>query len=327
MKRGMEVEILKAGESGRLKAVLVEDRFDPYRKYRMISAEKRIGFRLARLLKNQEEDCGNYFILEISEECPLGFAAVKRNVLSSEIFGLKMGQVEISFVSGRENLLDEFFETVISESRERDFEHLAVSVDTSDTALLKTVQAKRFFLTSAQATLIYRYRPNHPIRSVSRFSVRKFRPEDRQSVLDIARESFSKQMRFHRDPYLDAGRVPELYLRWLDVVMRESGEEFGHVSLIRDEVVGFLFEHFDPFFYETTSVRKVGDSLSGVREKGKGSYPALCSAALMGLRDRVDIHEAQCLLDNTEVIRTLSAFDFQLVRSQYVMHRYLGEKE
>lgn len=326
MKQGIEVELLRDGETERLKAVLGEDRFDPFRKYRMVPAEKRLELRFARLLKDQGEDREHNFILEILDERLLAFAALKRQPLASEVFGLNMGQAEIGCVHTGECHLEKLLEAVVSESRARNFEHLAVSVDASDTALLKAVQKNGFFLTSAQMTLLYDYRPSRPIKPVGRFSVRKFRPEDRQSVFEIARESFSKQMRLHRDPYLDADRVPELYLKWLDIIIRESGGEFGHVSLIRDEVVGFLIEHFDRSFFELTGVRKVGEALSGVRERGKGSYPALCSAALNGLKDKVDIHDAQCLLDNTEVIHALSAFDFQLVRTQYVMHRYLGER-
>ncbi len=327
MKQGIEIEILKQEELGRLKTVLEEDRFDPYRKYKMAPAPKRVEYRLARLAKDQASDADHNFTIEISEDRPAAFAAVKRHALASETFGLTMGQIEISIGRGGECHLDDLLEAAVSEARERGFQHLAISIDGSDIALLGAAQGKGFFLTAAQIMFLYFFRPAHPLKAIDRHSVRKYTSRDYEQVLEIARDSFGHNMRFHRDPYLDHGQIPQFYLKWLEHLIRESRGQFAYVSCLGNETTGFLFGRFDPLFYETTGVRKLGEGLSGVGERGKGSYPALWAGALKGLENDVDIFEAQCLLENTEVIRTLTAFDFQLVRSQYVMHRYLGEKE
>jgi hypothetical protein len=207
-------------------------------------------------------------------------------------------------------------------------QHVAFKVDVADYEAIAVAEDAGFRLMDAIVTYIShpRRRPPRPVKQVG--SIRPFRPEDTEQLLDVTRDAYRNfRGRFQLDPHLPAEKSGEFYLQWarnccsgsmadrIFVAEGSDGRLIGWASVKRAEPVSTI----------GGAAISVG-SLGACRPDSAGAYAGLICAAAVENHAAGVLTEAMTQSSNFAMVRVLEAVGAQYARAEYTFHAWLAER-
>ena len=240
---------------------------------------------------------------------------VEHNAYNSELFGMKMGDVNDLSHSDDDHSVDE----MLVQSRNLGFEHLSVKVRAQDKALTNVFLSRGFALVDTQVEY------EHSLSSIGlaqenpSFTVRPIRDCDLDALVAIAGESFTST-RWHSDPSLSKSLCDNYYRQWL-------------LSCARGYAQHILVGAYDDVPVSFMTLRVIGIDgridLTAVEksQRGRGFYKTMVNKSLIWARDNgLNRMLATTQIDNLGSRRTWCGEGFKPTCSWYVLHAYLGKR-
>jgi hypothetical protein len=204
--------------------------------------------------------------------------------------------------------------------------HVALKVDAADQDLVAAAEGCGFRLMDAIVTYIShpRRRPPRAVKLVG--SIRPFRPEDTEQILEVTREAYTGYRgRFQLDPNLPRDRSEAFYPEWARNCCK---------GVMADRI--FVAEEGDGRLIGWTSVKRaepassVGGaalstgSLGACRRDSPGAYAGLICAAAVENHAAGVLTEAATQSSNIAMVRVLESVGAFYARAEYTFHAWLG---
>ena len=291
--------------------------YNPYRNYRLISKAQASQVLAAAVLEPGPQ--ATRLWQREANSSPTGLIRIAALPWDSELYGLRMGR--ITHICG--DLGGSAIRALIDATA---FDHVAARVDASDIATQRALTEAGFFPVDSVLKFVHypsRGAPPEPAArpSRARSTFRKFEPSDRDDVLSLTAETYTRYPgRYHADPRL-RDRSVERYVRWAEKYVNGEADTIW-VSESNGRVVGYLAFRYNRTFLRILGLGCYGAGLGASRG---GDYQSLCRHALMVTRD-IDwqIAEFDTQIDNYHVHRIYRDLKFDYVYAEHTYHLHRG---
>ncbi|MCX6356362.1 MAG: hypothetical protein NT045_00520 [Candidatus Aureabacteria bacterium] len=314
-----------AGDRERVTSLFNAYPYNDLRRYRIINRDKQVAY-LCHLLDRSLGD-GEAWVAGEGDEIA-AVTAVRPLPWDSSIFGIRMGQIPFfahRSPAGSHEINRRLVEAVLDACRQNGYSHLNIRVDTDDLALVHVLEAKGFYLVDTIVTYIHlpaRGELGHfkPI-----FTTRLYRPEDRDTVLEVAREAYRGYFgRYHADPHLPKEKCDYLYQQWTEKLLVGASDLYVMLAERKGKIVGFLGYKTNRDILESTGVRAFGGGLGGCTSEGLGAYLTLLETSIRYQIPRHDMADMETQLNNVNIVRIYQKLNCEYARARYTFHAWLS---
>ena len=241
----------------------------------------------------------------------LTFAEVNHDVWLTERLGCNVYQISIEALigAGGEITADDLDSQLAQLQSPPAFAYIKVPTDAP--RHLKALL--RWGFTLVDTSLQFERTVTHPGQPPSDVDVRLAEASDADEIADLARRSFHHS-RFHADGQIPDDLADEIKAQWTRSYFRGERGDAMIVAIDRGRVVGFLLAMMSADGAMVVDLVAVDEDMRGHGVSGAMTWFA-----------HAQFPEAVCLrvgtqLANVPAIRSYERLEFQLVRSQYVLH-------
>jgi len=289
-------------------------RFNPYRDYRVFSADMQV-----RILHTElagfaaQTDAIVNFIAK-----PATAIVARPLAWDSAFFQRPMARIDVILgedAAAREAILADCLEKL----RRASMRHVSMQIDAADIATAVLLERHGFRLTGG--TLTYVARPGKDplklVRSVG--TIRDFRDGDAPEVMAIAQQSLAQMPgRFRMDANLPTDRVDAFYIEWTRRCLAFEMADRVLVSEGRDgRLLGFLAGRWREPVSTDSGVPILSGGLGACRPDVKGAYLGLMHEIVSWTHGKRGVPEAQTQNYNFAAIHVFESIGLRLVRSDY----------
>lgn len=291
--------------------------------FREVKPAERARWTVALLKKNLDAQQGAVLALR-DHEGLLGVAGVRLLAFDTNYFGVKMGRI------GPFHLADRATPSQGRRLAEKAVRHLAglgcrfadCRVYTADLKAARALEATGFYL--GDTTVAYAFRVAKTPRPSIRHKVklRWAKPEDRAALASLTEQTFTGYIgRFHQDPFFDAQKATQMYVRWLENSLDGLADEIL-VAQVGRRIAGFLTLELEHAQNKVVATRFGEGVLAGVApwSRGKGVYTSLLAGCLPWFAEHCDIGIVATQVDNVAVQNAWARLGYRLVLGRYAFH-------
>jgi L-amino acid N-acyltransferase YncA len=314
--------VLAAGELDLVDPFVRAYPFKPYRNYRVLSRKAQEAVMLAEIGGTLRHAEG---IVALLEGDGTGALSVARALdWDSRFFGVPMGRIEY-LLAPNATLTAAALKAAVEDLRGRGVRHVSARVDVADIESIGIYEAHGFRLMDSLVTYITRPRKEPPnvVKEVG--TIRPFRSEDADALVEITAEAYRGfRGRFHLDPNIPKDRADAFYAEWARQCV---GAEMADMILVSEgadgRLLGFLaFRRREPVS-TTGGVAVFGGGLGACRSDAPGAYAGLIRAGTIWAHEREGVAECQTQNYNFAVIRIYEAVGAHYVRAEHTLHRLI----
>lgn len=237
-------------------------------------------------------------------------AKIKKDDFNSEIFSMKMGNLEI--LKNSINVIE-----VINFAKNNGFEHLTFKASTDSKVIINNVLKSGFLL--VDTLVIYKLElPRVRLNKLKKqVDIRLAKKSDIPFLKKIAYDSF-KIDRFHSDPNLDNNKANDYYAKWIENSVNGYAKEI-FIALLNNEIVGFSTLNV---LKQENNIKRGRVVLSAVSPKarGKNVYSSLIYETISYCIDDLDEILIGTQLNNYPVQKTWTNLGAYIIDSKHVFH-------
>ncbi len=243
---------------------------------------------------------------------------IKKDSFNSEIFGLKMGNVEL------DNPILNYKQFITEEKAFlNDFEHLSLKIDSNNKQLFNYAIASGYYLVDTLIEYIFTKNKSILPKINHKCELRDYQINDLKDLKNIAKNSFEID-RFHSDKNLSRERCDLYYEKWVENSCNGFADKVI-VATYKDEIVGFTTGKN----YENDELGHLVLSAVSNKYRGLGIYTSMIYEGVSWILNDFQFKKGILVgtqLNNIAVQKAWIKLGFSVFKSTYVLHKYLGRK-
>jgi RimJ/RimL family protein N-acetyltransferase len=299
--------------------------FKAYRQHRVLSRARQRAVLTAEIARSRDTPGSLGLAVGDGEAAAIAFA--RPLDWDSRFFGVSMARVDylLRGAQATRAALSEIVAALLAACRAQGIQHVTAKVDVADLDAVAALEGSGFRLMDALVTYFthpHRKPPNE-VREVG--TVRPFRPDDADELLDITRTAYQRfRGRFHLDPHLPQERSDELYVEWARQCM--AGRMADRI-VVADDGRGGMHGWASTRRVEPASsaggIAVFAGSLGACRPDRPGAYAGLIRALAWENYQAGAVTETQTQNHNVATVRIYEAVGAQYVRGDYTFHAWV----
>lgn len=300
--------------------------FNSYRHYRVMSRARQRAVLAAEIAKSRDTPGSFALVADEGEAAAIAFA--RPLDWDSRFFGVSMARLDYVLRGARATPagLSEVVAAALAACRAQGLQHVTAKVDVADLAGVGALEAGGFRLMDALVTYFTHPHRKAPAEVREVGTVRPFRSEDGEQLLDITRTAYRGfRGRFHLDPHLARERSDEFYLEWARQCI-EGG--MADRIVVADDGRGGIHGWASTRRVEPVSsaggIAVFAGSLGACRPDRPGAYAGLIRALAWENYQVGAVTETQTQNHNVATVRIYEAVGAQYVRADYTFHAWLA---
>ncbi|MBI3599211.1 MAG: hypothetical protein HY097_01020 [Nitrospinae bacterium] len=261
-----------------------------------------------------------------------GIISLRTLPWDSNLFGIKMGKIEHIIVSPlmepsiQESVIKILLQQASIFAKENEIQHISVKADTDDHLLIMELQNAGFYIVDCLITYINEINIK-PFGMPSLFNIREYQREDRERIIEIAREAYGNYIgRFNIDHYIPKSKGLDFYLEWTKNCCDGIEADVMMVAEKGGKVVGFLCFKANKILNDLSNkIKYMGRGLSAISKDGRGAYVSLVSEFIKHSVKTSTMIDYDTQINNFSVIRIWNKLGLSYVRSKHTFHKWFGE--
>lgn len=319
----MNRRIVTVGELELVEPLVQAYPFKPYRNYRVFSRKAQHAVMMAEIADTLGHADG--IVSSVDQGGDRAIAVGRTLGWDSQFFDVPMGRIEY-LLAPTPALTGAVLGDTVEHFRSRGVKHISARVDVADIESIGIYEANGFRLMDSLVTYITRpgKEPPNAVKEVG--TIRPFRPEDAEALVEITGEAYAGfRGRFHLDPNLAKERADAFYVEWARQCVGSRMADMILVSEGADgRILGYLaFRRREPV--STAGGAPVfGGGLGACRSDAPGAYAGLIRAGTIWAHERDGVAECQTQNYNFPVVRIYEAVGSHYVRAEHTLHRWLS---
>ncbi len=258
----------------------------------------------------------------------LGTGLLEMLKWDSDIFEIKMARVRNLIENDNSiGLKNKLLKFIIQECKDKGINHLSCKVYSDDITSIHTLERNGFRLMDTLLDYVFDFRKY----SIQEFNppciIRPFNEKDIESIVELARKTFSSHFgRFNVDRKL-RGKADKLYSEWA----KNSCEGYGDIVFVAElnkKVVGYSVWKTVNWSKKLLGINIGSYSIAAVHPDayGKGIFKALTLAGMKWLKGKVDIVEGPTHINNYPVQRGYTTLTWKIVDARHTFHKWIKRK-
>jgi hypothetical protein len=320
------VRDLSAADAALVQDLVEQHPFKPFRNHRFLSRRQQAAVLRAEVDRVCSMD-GHLCLTAGSEHAPIVVTA-RPLAWDSRFFGVSMGRIEhlLRHPASNAAAVRAAIAEVLARFTRTGVKHVTLKTDVADHELIAAAEDAGFRLMDAIVTYIAHPRRSPPRPPKHLASVRPFRNDDTDRILEITRDAYrGYRGRFQLDPHLPAEKSDAFYLEWARNCC--SGAMADRVVVAEDaagRLIGWAsVKRAEPVSSVSGAVISMG-SLGACRLDSPGAYASLITTAARDNHAAGILTEASTQSSNFAMVRVLEAVGAQYARAEYTFHAWLG---
>ena len=320
----LRLDILQKKESEDIKSLIGQWDFNDYKYYRVFRKEILDKYIFEQILEILDKK--GLIIVAKKGNMVEGLISLVRLNWGKDIFGIEMAEFKHIISNGtyeyKKEIIASLLSYILQLCNKDGIQFLSCRVDTADFPTIHCLEKMGFELMETQVTYLFN-KEKHKVPEIKDlYSVRNYRKEDLEILVDIVRGAFTKS-RFYVDPYIPNEKVDEFYIRWIKGCAEGLLSDKILVAERGNDIVGFLSYRVNQELAKLSGFKIVGQGLSAVSPRSKGAYVALIKASIEKSVSLYDFGEFDTQLNNYETIKVYQRLGMDFVRSKYTFHKWL----
>ncbi len=313
-----------------VKRLISNSNFQPYRYLiREISIKKVNDFLYNQIIETLTTKFITPYVVLLKDEV-LGVGILEELKWDSEIFRIKMAKIR-NIIADDNSLEKEFVIRNLIEffSREcafRGIKHLSCKINTDDSISISELENNGFMLKDTLLDYAFDFRKNSINNVISSCTIRPLKEGEIESVVEVARNSFSKHFgRFNADKSLGKRSI-ELYTKWAENACR-GYSDVVFVAELNKNIVGYSAWKSANKTEKHLGVGIGSYSIGAVHPNayGMGIFKALTREGMKWLKGKVDIVHGPTHINNYPVHRGYATLNWKIVNATHTFHKLIGK--